>query len=307
MADTFGSMTRSLRLWVPDAPIFLAQTLIRDRYRRAAERRPWSALRKEGQFLVQAPNTTGTVTLVRGSATITGSGTAFAATDQYRQFQVGQKAPTYTITTVDVGAQTLTLDHVYGGASATGSTFRIIDAYVTAPLDFMQFIVVYDPLQNWRLRHWMTQQDLAKLDPARSSAGTPWALVDRSFDPITKRPQYELWPFTVSNRVYSYYYVSRVPDLVNDTDEVIYPLRGDVLVRGALADLCRWPGTPERPNPQFGKAIELSRQYEAEYEDQLVELERQDESMYMTWMAEASWANWPYAPMDAAFLQRHSW
>lgn len=307
MADTFEAMYRSLRLWVPDLPIFLAQQFIRDRYRRAAERRMWSGLRGEAEFLLNAATTTGTVTLVRGDATVTGIGTSWTASEIGRQFMAGNRAPVYTVLSVNTGAQTLELDRVYGGDSATSVMYRILDAYVTVPSNFQQFMVVYDPKMNWRLRHFMTQADIARLDPARTSSGTPWAVVDRKFNEVLGLPQYEIWPYSHSARNYPYYYSKRVTDVVNDDDTPFYPLRGDILVKGALADCCRWPGTIERPNPMYGKAVELSRQFEAEYEDQLSEMERQDENTYMTWLADTSWSSWPYAPMDASFLQQHAW
>lgn len=306
MADTFESMYRGLLMHAPDLPPFLAQQFIRNRYRLVCERRPWSGLRAESEFLLNDAKSAGVVTTTRGSATVTGDGTAFAASDVGRQFMAKGRAPVYTIVAVDAGAQTLMLDRVFGGTSETG-TYRILDAYVTAPSDFQYFEIVYDPVMNWRLRHWVTQADISRLDPARSSAGTPWAVVDRRHSTETGRPQYEIWPYSHSARNYPFYYIKRPADLINDSDTPIYPIRGDILVSGALADLARWPGTPERPNLMFYKAIELSREYEKVFEDKLVDMERQDESTYMTWLADGTVANWPYAPMDAAYMQNHAW
>lgn len=306
MADSFESMYRALLMWVPDLPPFLAQQFIRDRYRQAAERRPWSALRKEGEFLINTAKSTGTVAVTRNSTSVVGSGTAFASTDVGRQFQAGLRAPTYTITAVDVGAQTLTLDRVFGGDSNAAATYRIMDLYLTVPTDFQRFMHVLDPKMNWRIRHGMGQDELASWDPARTMAGTPWAIVDARFN-SAGRPQYEVWPASLSERNYPYYYVARAGDLINDDDTPFYPLRGDILVKGALVDLCRWPGTPAKPNPMFSKAVELSRQFQQEWEDQLVEMERQDEDMYLTWLSNNPWSTWPLAPMDAAYMQSHAW
>jgi hypothetical protein len=307
MADSFESMYRGLLMHVPDLPPFLAQQFIRNRYRLVCERRPWSGLRAESEFLTNTSKSAGTVAVTRNSSTVTGTSTAFASTDLGRQFMVGGRAPLYTIEEVDVTTQTLTLDRVFGGDTNASAQYVVLDAYVTVPSDFQYFDVVYDPAQNWRLRHWVTQQELARLDPARSTTGTPWALVDRSYSSLQGLPSYELWPYTLTARNYPFYYIKRPADLVNDDDTPIYPIRGDILVSGALADCARWPGTPERPNVMFSKAIELSREYEKIFEDKLVDMERQDESTYMTWLADADWSSWPYAPVDAAFLQRHAW
>lgn len=306
MADTFESMYRALLMWAPGLPPLLAQQLVRNRYRQAAERRPWSALRAEGEFLINTAKSAGTVAVTRNSASVVGSGTAFASTEVGRQFQAGLRAPVYTISSVNVGTQTLTLDRVFGGDTNASASYRIVDAFVTAPSDFQYFMHVLDPKMNWRLRHWVTQAELSKYDPARTMAGTPWAIADARYN-AAGLPQYEVWPYSTSERNYPFYYVKRIADLVDDGDTPFYPLRGDILVKGALVDVTRWPGTPAQPNPLFSKAVELSRQFQQEWEDQLNEMERQDESTYMTWLSDLSWASWPFAPMDAAYLQSHAW
>lgn len=309
MADTFSSMYRGLRLWAPDLPIFLAQQMIRDRYRRITERRIWSDLRGEAEFILNDAKIAGTVTMTRDSATVTGSGTAFAASDVGRQFQVGNKAPTYSVSAV-ASSTSLTLDRVYGGDTVgAGLTYRILDAYVTCPADFQSFIAVYDPKQNWRLRHFVTQDEIGRLDPARTSAGTPWALVDRRRSTLTAtsgRAQYEMWPYSTSKRNYNYFYRQVSADLVNDSDTVIQAVRGDAVVIGARADLTMWPGSIERPNPMYderGRAFQL---WEAQFQDQVAELERQDENTYMTWLSNEEWSAWPYSPIDAAYMQSHA-
>lgn len=301
-ADTFSTMYRELRLWVPELPIFLAKKFINQRYRRLADMRGWAGLRAEGEFLINAAYSTGTVTVTRNSTTVTGSGTAWAASDVGRQFQAGNRAPAYTITAVASGTS-LTLDRVYGGDTASGSAYRILDAYVTVPADFKRFIVVTDPAQNWRLRHWVTQEEINRWDPARTYTGSPWALADRRFN-SSGVPQYELWPYGTSAKNFPFYYTKQVADLAVDDDQPFYPLRGDELVKGALADLCRWPGVPSRPNPMFGKT-DLYRSFEAEFQDRLNDLEREDESLYMTWLSEAAWSEWSVSPVDAKFMQNH--
>jgi hypothetical protein len=304
VADTFAQMTRQLQLWVPELPPFLAQRFVRDRYRRLADLRPWGALRAEGEFLPNAATTAGTATMTRGSPLVVGIETGWTSAEVGRQFQANSRAPIYTILSVE-GPLALTLDRPFGGDSGTG-LYRILDAYVTVPSDFRSFMVVLDPRRSWRLQHWVTQQELALLDPGRSSAGTPWALVDRRFSSTTRRPQYELWPYCTIASNYPFYYIKQVADLAADDDEPFYPLTGAEIVRGALADLARWPGTAATPNPMFEHALELARSFEAEARDMLENLERQDEETFMTWLTTVDWASWPSAPIDAAFMQNHA-
>ena len=307
MADSFGEMYRALLLWVPDLPIFLAQQFVRDRYRNIATSRPWGALRANGEIVVDAMKVDGSVTTVHGSTSVQGVDTAWTVTDEGRQFMTGGRAPIYNITAVDVTNQVLTLDRAYAGTSASGVTYRVLDAYVTMSTDFARFIVVSDSINNWRVQHWLTLHDLNRIDPSRMTYGTPWGLFDRAFSPDGLSPQYELWPYCASTRIFPYYYFRKPTDLVEDTDTPVGGISGDIIVKGALMDVCRWPGTVDRPNPLFAQHRSLYPTFRAEYEDLMVNAEKQDEETYINWLAQAEWGNWPYAPMDAAFLQRHAW
>jgi len=309
VADTFSSMYRGLRLWAPDVPIFLAQQLIRDRYRRASEHHLWSDLRGEDEFILNVAKTGGTVTMTRDSAAVTGSGTNFQSTDVGRQFYIGNRAPLYSISAV-ASTTALTLDRVFGDETdGAGLSYSILDAYVTCPTDFGWFLVVYDPKQNWRLRHFVTQDDLARLDPARTTAGTPWALVDRRRSTLTAtsgQAQYEMWPYSVSERNYPYYYRKKAADLTDDTDTVIQSIPGDVVTLGAKADLTMWPGSIERPNPMYDPSGRAYKLWEAQYQERLAEAAREDDSTYLMNWSTNEWSSWPYAPLDAGFLQNHA-
>jgi hypothetical protein len=294
-ANTFDQMARSLRLYVPQLPYTLAQQFIRDRYRRILERRNWSGLRSEGQFLLGASNTTGTVSVTRSSLTVTGASTTFAATDVGRQFKLGQSA-IFTVVTVNAIAQTMVLDRAWPDASASAQTFILFDGYVTAPADFKSFMYVIDKSQGYRLRHWVTQDELNAWDAQRSNFGQPFAIVDRRYNAGV--PQFEAWPYTTSVRSLAFAYYALGDDLVDDTDVPIFPIRSDAIVSGALADVCRWPGTQERVNLYFGK-MDIWKSFEFEFEDKLIEIERADETIYLTWLSTQNEFTCPLAPMSS--------
>lgn len=306
-------MSRSLRLYVPDLPITLAEQFIRDRYRRILERRDWSGTRRESQFILNASKHDGSVTVVRGSTTVTGSGTTFASTDVGRQFKAGQGSPVYTITAVDVGLQTLTLNMPCGVSSASGQSYYILDAYVQPPTDFQKFVVVTNPQMGWRLRHWVTSGELGRMDPQRTFFGQPYILADRMFDVATeavnwdRRPQYEAWPYAATDQTLYYIYTAKAPDLINADDTPIYPVRSDAIVSGALADVVRWPGTTQHPNPYYQRP-EYWRAYEGEFEDKMIEIERRDEELYLTMLEMWPWNSNDYAPFpfSANFIQSHA-
>jgi len=304
-------MTRSLRLYVPNLPITLAQQFIRDRYRRILARRDWSGLRRESQFILNEPKTTGTVAFTRGQTTITGTGTSFDANDVGRQFKCGVGSPVYTITAVDVGLQELTLNMPIGVASSSSSTYWILDAYVIPPTDFSRFLVVSNPIQGWRLHLAVTQGELNAMDPQRTFFGQPYAIVDRMYNIATATgnpvPQYEAWPYATTDQTLFYIYLIQGADLINDTDVPIWPIRSDAIVSGALADVVRWPGTTANPNPYFQRP-EYWKSYEGEYEDKMIEVERKDEEIFLTMLEMFPTYGYPMAPFtfSGSWLQSHA-
>jgi len=311
-ANSFLEMSRSLRLYVPDLPITLAQQFIRDRYRRILRRRDWSGLRREAQFLLNAFKTAGTVSFTRGMTTAVGTGTAFASTDIGRQFKAGTGSPVYTIIAVNVGTQTLTLNMPIGVATNTTASYFIMDAYVIPPADFSRFLVVSNPIQGWRLHLAVTQGELNAMDPQRTFMGQPYAIVDRMYNIATTGsnnpvPQYEAWPYASTDQTLFYIYLIQGADLINDTDVPVWPINSDAIVSGALADVVRWPGTTTNPNPYFTRP-EYWKSYENEYEDKLIEVERRDEEIYLSMLEMFPTYGYPMAPFtfSGTWLQSHA-
>ncbi len=294
-------VTRSLRLYVPELPIPLAEQFIRDRYRKILERRDWSATRREAEFHLRASKSDGAVSFTQYTAAIAGTGTSFTSGDIGRQFKAGSGSPVYTITDVDVPGQILTLDRTIGVQTSVLVSYYIMDAYVTPPEDFLRFVTVVAPLQAWRLRHWVTQDELNTIDPQRTFFGNPYIIADRMYS-AAGLPQYEAWPYTTTFQTLYYIYITRPADLVEPDDEPIWPIRTDILVTGALADVARWPGTREQPNPYFSNP-NYWKAYEAEFEDKMIDIERRDEDVFMSYLQ--SYNQYGLAPFSASWLQSH--
>ncbi len=301
MSENLLQMSRSLRLYVPQLPITLAEQFIRDRYRRILERRNWSGMRQESEFILNEAKDDGTVSVIRKDDEVVGTDTDFDADDIGRQFKVGT-SPIYTIVNVDIPSQTIELDRAYGESTDTDATYIIFDAYVSPPEDFLLFEDVIDIPRGWRLHKNVTSLELNAMDPQRLNYGDPYVVANRIYD-LGNQPQFELWPHCTSDKVLYYTYFSRASDLINPTDEPIFPIRSDVIVAGALADVCRWPGTKEDPNPYFSKP-DYWKMYEAEYEDKMIEIERRDEDVYMTMLQQNE--GYRYYPLSANFLQNHA-
>lgn len=305
MPDSFGDVWRGVRLRCPLAGPLLCQQWVRDTYHAICRKHPWSWLRGENEIVTQSARS-GTAMVSRGSPSVTGLTLMFVAADVDRQFQTSGR-PVYTITAVDTGTNTATLDRPYGGETAVGVQGRVYDAYVTMPADFQRFITIADRANAWRLRWWVTEEELDAWDPQRSSSGTTCALASRrlaSTAALDGRIQYELWPPSSAPHTFPYYYI-RHPEPLTDDSIFEGPLRsgGDALLQGALAEAAEWPGTEDRKNPYFNMA--LAKRKRDEFNIRVAELELRDEEIYLTWWETVSWINWPLAPLDARWGQAH--
>lgn len=309
MADTFGKSWRTLRAHCPLAPPLLARFWTETAYRKFCDRRNWSFLRGEDEFLINTQNT-GTVDVTRGSATVSGGSMAYNLSDMDRQFMVGGRGPVYTIISVNDKVD-YTLDRPYGGTSATATSASVLDAYLTMPADFRRFIAVLDPANNWQLHLWVTEEELNTWDAQRSSTGTPWAIVSRRLKTqgttsLIGRIQYELWPYATSNKNYPYYYQKGPSENIMDEDALLGPLSTNVnlLVTLALAEAAEWPGSGDQRNPYFNLSLANAKREMAEREASRLEVV--DEEIYSTWLESISWLNrYSFSPIDSRYLQSH--
>jgi hypothetical protein len=125
----------------------------------------------------------------------------------------------------------------------------------------------------------------------------------------TQVPMYELWPYSMAQRVYPFIYDKRFPD-IDDPNGMLPPfIDGDILVKGALADVCRWKGTQTAPNPMYG--LDTAVSFDREFEHKVAEMEREDDETYLVdvryqinaWQG-LGMAPWPFA-MGADWAQSH--
>lgn len=301
---TFIELYRELREYVPNLPIVLAQKIVNERYAAILNRRTWAAQVAQGSFEIPAPIQTGTVAATQGSTSMVFTGASLTTAVIGRQIKINGQAPILTIDAFDAGTQTATVAMPWPLANVSGGSYTIAQYYVTPPSDFKQFIVIVDPIRMWRIRNNVTHAEVNAWDPARTNVGDPAVVADLFFNG-SGRPVYELWPGPSTQRGYTYLYQKAGSLLVNDDDEPIYPLRGTELVKGALADLTKWPGTISDPNPLFVNASSLYPIYQKDFEDQMAALERQDDDIYLNSWTVSYYGNLPYAPFDSAWMQSH--
>lgn len=298
---TFREMAREVMAYHPKVPYSLARRWIRDKYRQLCETYLWSFKLAQGQFGTNTAYTTGTITMTSASATVTGSGTTFTSAMVGRQLKVRNFV--YTITAYS-SSTSITIDRVWLNATSSANTYSIVNAYFApTETDFFSFISIIDPANGWKLYQGFNSTELDQFDIQRSSSSTPRIVASRVYN-SSNVPQFEIWPHPTTQATYPYLYERRVTDLVADSDTPPAIIRSDVLVKGALAELSRWPGTVEDRNPFYDPTMLQYRIREQEWLSEINRLLVSDQNIYMTDLV--YYTNLPYAPLDSKFLQNHA-
>lgn len=302
MADsTFLQLWRRLKAHAPDLPVPLAQEFVNTAYSRALGSYRWSQLRGAGTLYVPAPYETGTVSLTNGSATVTGSGTAWTASLEGRQLILGGIAPFRDIADVS-SATSLTLSQAYQGPDLTSQTYSIQLCYPTLPTDFEMFISVVDLVRNWKLWDAFLPEFVDRWDAQRSYTGTPWIVLPAAPNTAGVR-RCEVWPRPGVEATFQFTYLKKPALMSADADAPIYPLRGDVIREGALAELALWPGLANQPNLYFSP--ETHRLHEQRFWKGVGLCQVEDQEIFPTNFYYPEWDSWPHVPLDAKFLQQH--
>ena len=298
---TLLEMAREIHLYSDEVcPIPMATRWVRDRYRKICERTLWSFKLGRGTFYTPAEYATGTVTMTNDSTTVTGSSTVWTSTHVSQQFVV--EGTVFTISAVG-GNTSLTLDQKWYGATESSLTYSIRQAYITpTPTDFHAFYSVVDVANSWPLQLGINVKEIDRIDARRASTGTPRLLANGVYN-SSNAAVFELWPHPTALTQYMYTYEKRVTDLVNATDTPPSIIRSDVIVKGALADLARWPGTAERRNPMYDLYFTQWKNREAEFESELNRLIVEDQSILLT---DLSFTHGSQIGVDARYMQNHA-
>lgn len=291
MPETFGDVWRRVRLHAPAAPFALVRGWVQEAYEQLHDRRPWVWATRETRLSILAARSI-TATTLQGS-TLLQSAAGFVASDAGRQFRVGTY-PVYTIIEV-LDTSNVTLDQPYAGDSGA-QTGQILSAYQTLPADFGAFLLLVDVSNQRQIAWWYTREDLARIDPTRTSSGTPQrALVATTDSPALAtlgQPRSEWWPYPTSAAQYPAWYRRR-PQPLADTDllQGVLATRGKILETGALARCAKWPGTAEAKNPYFN--LQLAKSLADEFDRECATLElRDDDQSQQSWVA-LPYHQWP--------------
>jgi hypothetical protein len=309
MSDaTYEQLFKRLIVHAPDVSVPLAMEFINTAYSRALALHDWSALRALVNVYIPAAESTGTLSMTQGSSTITGVGTAFTSDMEGRQVRVDAQ-PYFTILSVQ-SPTSLTVDRAWVKPSATGLAYEITLSIITTPSDFGHFISFVDPENNWKLHTSFLSENIDQWDAERTSAGTSFLVVPQGVTGsgyatiAAGLRRFELWPRPSGAHVYSYSYIRKPPLLNAYSDRPIWPIRGDVIRAGAIAELCKWPGSRQTPNPHFD--LNLSALYAEDFRRELGRCAREDQEVAPTNISyDDPFNGLMFAPLDARFIQSH--
>lgn len=274
--DTFRGVAGKILLRCPTATLTLAQDWVQQSFRDIVERRRWSWLLKRGQLITYNAYTTGTATVSAGSQTVTITTGVVSADHIGRQFRIGTALPIMTITAIDAGANTLTLDQPWWPTTQTAQAYSIYQAYVALPSDFHSFVSVVDPAYAQPVSYGLSAAQIDLMDPQRAAAGSPPRGL-AYFDYYNGLPRYELWPHQRTAAVYPIIYESRPVEPWDANATVPALLPSDVILERAMMYCAMWPGdSVTNPNPYFGAKLGLADMHRREYERRVGILEKQD-------------------------------
>ena len=334
-----------------DLPAPRAKRIVQQAWRDVLNARPWSFLLREG-YIIAPGVITGNITFTQYASTAVPDATLKTTLDALatppsitrRSIRLASSGgavspsnPIYDIYGYDPTAPgTITLHRPYEEASALQSV-NIFRRWFLPPYDengnettdFMRFLTVRDPNNNWWLDLTKAKRYLDMIDPNRTSTGTPFMLVEGpaattaypgvSFDgPLQPgAPLYELYPHYTSTaqKVYLCAYQAYGKDLSDDfgsVSSVLPPYINDDLVGGkARLYGYRWAEINKGKIPSLQKTnwLALMQDAEARYKEDYLEARKVDEEHYkQNWIPKLSrpYSSYPF-PFGADYMQTHQW
>lgn len=234
--STYGEIRLRVVKLFPGVDPELLDGWLFDRYQEILDKLPWQRL--DAQWAFDAPGIVreGTVALTSGSASITGSGTAWAAAMSGRAIRFGNESAYYGFT--HVSGTSATLDRPYAGATASGVAYAIFQNVFALPGDVrvLRAVKPIDALPELEKIDRDVFNDLAR---DRQRVGRPQFY--RPFmDDGSGLPQIEVWPVPDAALPIAIEYTIEAPAFGPDTSTTNLPwVRPAAILAGVAADVLR--------------------------------------------------------------------
>lgn len=259
-------MASELAEAIPALDRIYAKTLVKRAFRVVRDSNLWSFQLAQGGFSTPNVTTSGSISIPGGigSNQIVGDSVASAvwqALPMYFQPPFQQIRATgysiYSIISADYGNlnppfATLTLDRPFVDPlpNYTGAGYQMFQAYIAAPVGFKRWLNIADMFNCWPMDIWTSRRTANMIDPARLYTSNPICVFGLGADqrgvgtatPSSTLGQqlFELYPNPSTAISYQTYYVGNGPDLVNNSDEVPYPITQDVVLEKAKTYAYEW-------------------------------------------------------------------
>lgn len=209
-----------------------AKAILDDEYRSLITENKFSFTKTETVLTTRAAKTAGTIAVIQDSATVTGTGTAFATTD-VGSFIALPNGYYSEIGAVNVALQTLTLGRPtatvnYTGTTATGQSYTLFLHRYVLDVDVESIVTI--TAQSWTLEE-KRQLSINDIDPQRLVYGQPTSYSYISPDPTTGITRIELWP--IPSIEYSFSYLGLKKGSLDTASQLISDLSEALLMIAA--------------------------------------------------------------------------
>ena len=230
---TFGEIRFFLTKRFPGVDPDLLDGYINDRYKDIIDWTDWKPLELSGTLQTVAPISDGTVAVIKGSTTVTGTSTGWTSAITGRGFRPAARSEIYTATFVS--ATQLTLDRGYEGDTATALAYRIFQNIYSLGATVRLLDSLRDPNAQRDLDQ-KTREELDEISPSRARVDAPEFYVLIELDG-SNNTQVELYPIPIDARGLPFRGTKTVAALSADTDTILPWVSVRAIKLGAEADL----------------------------------------------------------------------
>lgn len=282
--SNFGQLQGEIAAYAPHAlpqlPVWINDCLWK-----LLDMKTWYGTWTKGQIVCPQAVTGGTATVTLGSNQITGTNTSWSTNLVGRQFRVGLNNPIYTITAVDVGTQTLTIELPWGGPLPPGATtqttgYNIVQMYYNLGPNVKYIKTVINVQMGFRLKLNLTQDWLNLKDPWRIWTNFPVGIAPLPADP-NGNYIVEMWPAPYTQQSLPVTLYTQWPKLQNDNDCLPPYMRSDVVAEQVTARALRYR---PKENPAYDPqtALAIAADFDKKFYADLEAMWNADENLYRT-------------------------
>lgn len=271
-----GYLIGLIQAWNADLSQPKILAIINGTLRKIYDRKTWFFLFVKGQLIAPQAVTTGQATTTLGEYTVQGTGTSWTTDLIGRQFRIGYNNPIYTITDVDVTAQTLTLELPWGSPSVTSGYF-IIQYYFNFGPNVKYVKTMVNMQLGYKFDLHATQDTLNTLDPWRQTQNFPYISAGM---PLAADGSYlqELYPASWIQQAFPFMAYIQPPNVVNDSDNLPPYMRLDIVAKDGIAEALVIGGPKKNQYYDPGE----SQRKRSEFEGELMRLAVSDDNLYRT-------------------------